>query len=216
MAKKGKVNRPKGELKKELSSQIALMKMSCIAYDNGLRVAAKHLSLNLRVLLHHHGNSNALLQQLGLRSIRFLDSAGPVNPRNLLTTCNLIVTRVSSDGAEHMASIEAGGSPFPGRNLPFADWWGQVVIVDDKRRTFNRRKLVLHVADTDGGAHVDEELDEAYLSLSRENSLGWVFTSGDVKIPLNDPVLPCIRQIAHEVLTTLEKKVPEHFSNDND
>jgi len=158
MSKKGRVCRPKGELKKELGNQIALMKSSCEVYDNGLKAAAKHLALNLRVLLHHHGNSNSLLHQLGLRSSRFLDTAGPINPNNLATTCNLIVTRVGTDGAEHMAAVEAGGRPFPGRKLSFPDWWGQTVIVDDKRRNFNRRELILYVADTDGGAHVDPEL----------------------------------------------------------
>ena len=211
MGKKKRVRRPKAELKKELKDQIALMKMSCRAYDDGLKAAAKHLALNLRVLLHHHGNSNALLHQLGLLSIRFFDSAGPVNPNNLLTTCNLIVTRLGSDGAEHMAAIEVGGGPFPGRWLRFPDWWGQTAIVDNKQRRFNRRELVLHVTDTDGGAHVDPELDEAYLELSRLNSLGWVFSNSGDAIPLNDPVLPCIRQITHELFVTLEKKVPHLF-----
>jgi hypothetical protein len=206
MSKNKRVKRPKGELEKELRDQVALMRMSCEAYDRGMKAAAKHLALNLRVLLHHHRNSNALLQQLGLRSsIRFLDSAGPVNPKNLFTTCNLIVTRMGSDGAEHLASVEIGGNPFPGRRIPFPDWWLQTVIVDNQRRNFTRQQLVLHVADTDGGAHVDAELDEAYLDLSRNNSLGWVFSSGGNQIPLNDPVLPCIRQIAYEVLETLER-----------
>jgi len=211
MGKKGRVHRPKGELQKELRDQIALMKMSCEAYDNGLKAAAKHLALNLRVLLHHHGNSNALLQQLELRSIHFLDSAGPVDSRNLLTTSNLIITHMSTEGAKYIASVEAGGNPYPGRKIPFSDWWNQTVIVDNKRREFNRRDLVLHVANTDGGAHVDPELDEAYMALSRENSLGWIFNKAGVDIPLNDPVLPCIRQITHEVFVTLESKVPEFF-----
>jgi hypothetical protein len=213
MAKKNRVKRPKGELENELRDQISLMKLSCDAYDRGMKAAAKHLALNLRVLLYHHGNSNALLQQLGLRSIRFLDSAGPVNPKNVATTCNLIVTQVGSDGAEHIAAVEAGGGSFPGRMIRFSDWWFQTVSVDNKRRTFNRKELVMHVADTDGGAHVDPDLDEAYLELSRNNALGWVFNRDGENVELNNPVLPCIRQIAHEVLTTLEEKAPEFFSN---
>ena len=38
MAKKGRVSRPKGDLKKELGDQIALMKVSCEVYDNGLNI----------------------------------------------------------------------------------------------------------------------------------------------------------------------------------
>jgi hypothetical protein len=211
MGKKKRVRRPKEEIEKELKDQIDLMKISCKAYDEGLKAAAKHLALNLRILLHHHRNSNTLLYQLGLLSIQFFDSAGPVNPNNLLSTCNLIVTRLGSDGAEYMAAVQAGGGPFPGRWLRFQDWWENIVILDNKQQRFNRKELVLHVADTDGGAHVDPELDKAYWELSRLNSLGWVFNNGGGTIPLNDPVLPCIRQITHEVFMTLEKKFPDLF-----
>jgi hypothetical protein len=72
----------------------------------------------------------------------------------------------------------------------------------------SRRELILHVAETDGGAHVDPALDEAYMDLSRNNSLGWMLREGDVVRPFPPPVLPCIRQIAHEVLITLRVKAP--------
>jgi len=65
---------------------------------------------------------------------------------------------------------------------------------------------VLNVANTDGGGHVDPALDEAYLDLSRNNSLGWVINKGDVQRPFPPPVMACVRQIAHEVLETLKKK----------
>ena len=37
---------------------------------------------------------------------------------------------------------------------------------------FSRKNLILNVADTDGGTHVDPELDEKYMAFSRKNSLG--------------------------------------------
>lgn len=212
MSKPERIKRTKGELEQELRDQLSLMQMSCEAYDKGLRAASKLIALNIRVLMHHHGSSKALLEQLGIRSIHFLDSAGPINPNNLASTSNLLVTRVSSAGAEHLSAVEAGGSPYPGRRLSFADWWNQPVIVDSKRRQFNRRELILQVADTDGGAHVDTALDEAYMDLSRKNSLGWQFIGeSGTNIPLNDPVRPCIRQIAHEIITTLNGKYPQYF-----
>ena len=70
--------------------------------------------------------------------------------------------------------------------------------------------MVLTVANKEGGTHIDPKLDEAYANLSRFNSLGWkVFMSGVEKDFNNTPVLPSIRQIAHEVLKTLKDEFPD-------
>lgn len=209
MSIRKRVQRPKDELKHELKEQLQLLRHSCQVFDAGLEAVGKHISLSLRVLLHHHGNSRALLDQLGLRSGRFLDSAGPLNPRNLLTECNLIGMRMTSAGATYLALVSIGGGPLPLRPTPFAEWWNEPVLKDNRGNTFSRRELVLNVADTDGGAHVDPELDEKYMALSRKNSLGWIFTSGDVQSALSGrPELACMRQIAHETLSTIHQFVP--------
>jgi hypothetical protein len=89
----------------------------------------------------------------------------------------------------------------------FVNWWNDPVLRDQHVEHFSRKQLVLHVADTDGGAHVDSSLDEAYMKLSRENSLGWLFSrgQGSSEPPLNLPHLACMRQIAHELLRTLHE-----------
>lgn len=174
-----------------------------------MKAIGKHIALSLRVLLHHHGKSQALLQQLGIRSKRFLDTAGDLNPRNFLTDCPLCIMRATDKGADWLAQCQAGDGPLPPRWLPFEEWWNNPVVKDNQRRLFNRRELVANVADTDGGAHVDSALEEAYMALSRENSLGWFFTDKDVTVPLNGPELYCIRQIAHEALETLKAKAAD-------
>jgi hypothetical protein len=205
MSMKKRVNRPRGELVRELNDQIALLVHACNSFDKGLEPIGKHIALSLRVLLHHHGQSQALLQQLGLRSKRFMDTAHDLNPKNLLTDCPLTVMRMGS-GDRHLALCQVGGGPLGERWLPFEKWWNNSVIKDDKGRFFNRRDLILNVANTDGGGHVDPTLDEAYLDLSRNNSLGWVIVEGNVQKPFPPPVMACLRQIAHEVLETLKKK----------
>jgi len=85
MAKRKRVKRPKGELKQELKDQIKLLQHSCTAFDSGLEAIGKHIALSLRVLLHEHGQSRSLLEQLGLRTFRYFDTAGPLNPNNVLT-----------------------------------------------------------------------------------------------------------------------------------
>jgi hypothetical protein len=92
------------------------------------------------------------------------------------------------------------------RKIPFAEWWTNTIATDTKNRTFNRHELIGHVADTDGGAHVDPGLEEKYLDLSRRNSLGAM--TGPSAGPLTavpEPHLPALRTIAHEVLLTLDE-----------
>jgi hypothetical protein len=68
---------------------------------------------------------------------------------------------------------------------------------DDKKNKFTRRDIVTYVANQDGGAHVDPELDESYATLTKMNSLGWTDYNGNK--PLNNPAYQAIRTIANEV-----------------
>lgn len=208
MARKKRVKRPRADIVNELKEQIELLIHACEAFDNGLQPIGKHIALSLRKLLHHHRQSKALLEQLGLRSKRHLDTAGDLNPRNLLTENPLCVMRIGANN-QYLPTCAVGGSPIPARWLPFEKWWNNKVIRDEKGRFFNRRELVLHVADTDGGAHVDPELDEQYMDLSRNNSLGWIIGDGEAGKPFPPPIMACIRQIAHEVLETLKVKAKD-------
>lgn len=215
MAKKSRVARPKGEIEVELREQVQLLKHACSSFDSGLEAIGKHIALSLRVLLHHSGSSQALLEQAGLRNGYFYDTAGALNPRNLLTECNLVLFQLSDVGARYLPLVAAGDPPVPPRLVPFAEWWNEPVLKDSKGRFLNRRELIGNVADTDGGAHVDPELEEAYMDLSRNNSLGWVFQSNGITEPLKGrPELACMRQIAHEVLITLRRRYPKAFASE--
>lgn len=97
---------------------------------------------------------------------------------------------------------------------PVADWWTRGVIKDGQGQGFSRRDLVLAVANKDGGVHVDPALDRAYASLTRENSMGWIWTSGGVDRPMESPHLASVRQVAHELLSTLAYMMPGAFTDE--
>lgn len=203
-----RVKRSRSDLLQELGDQIALLVNACESFDRGLEAIGKHIALSLRVLLHHHRNSQALLQQLDMRSKRFMDSAGILSESNMLTDCPLCAMRIGSNEA-YLPLCAVGGGPMGTRWIPFEEWWNNSVVKDNMNRRFNRRDLILHVADTDGGAHVDPALDAAYADFSRNNSLGWTINvRNDVQRPFPPPTLACIRQIAHELLKTLQEKYP--------
>jgi hypothetical protein len=177
-----------------------------------LRLLANIIALSLRVLLHHHGQSRSLLEQLKLRQISFYDSAGPLKLGNLLTECNLVILRVGPEGGNYIPQVLCPPPPRAPKKVRFVDWWNAPVLKDNKGRTFSRREIVKNIADTDGGAHVDPSLDEAYIDLSRNNSLGWVFQKGNIEKTFEGrPELACVRQIAYEVLLTLKEKAPKYF-----
>jgi hypothetical protein len=65
---------------------------------------------------------------------------------------------------------------------------------------------VLTLANKEGGAHVDPSLTPTYDSLARMNGLDYQFGNGDTLIPFaGDVIAASVRQIAHEVIRTLEK-----------
>lgn len=207
MAKRKRSKRPPGEIEVEFVDQLKLLQHACQAYDSGLEAIGKHIALSIRVLVHQHGQSQSLLAQLRLENIRFFDSAGPLNPRNLLPEHNLVSLRVAQGGGRYIPTYDG---PRPNRPLSFVRWWNDPVIKDKAGATFSCGDLVLNVTNTDGGAHVDPELDERYLALSRANTLGWEFRAGDIVKALDGkPELASIRQIAHELLLSVQSFAPK-------
>jgi hypothetical protein len=205
----------KAELLDHLKEQIAFMKQSAISYDNGFEGEGKRLAVVIRVLVHDTANSISLLTSLNKKNITFYDSASDYDPSRVVASHSGLVLkrfRFPNGGGEYVAPLD--DLP-PNRNenkkVDFTQWWDKkIVIRDNQKNTFTRKDLVLTIANTEGGAHVDPNLDQAYANLSRFHSLGWKFFRGDVAGDFkNNPVLSSIRQIAHEVLKTLKDEFPD-------
>lgn len=208
MPKRNRVARSKDDLKQELIDQLALLRVSCTAYDDGIEAAGKTIATTLRVFLYTRGQSYGLLGQLGYRNGRFISSCEKFDESNYAPRPMLLYMNVSETGVSWEPRAVSDPHCKESRKLPFSDWWGETIVLDAKGRKFSRMDLVMHVADTDGGAHVDPGLEDSYMDLTRGNSIGYMF--GDQKIPFNGrPVLACMRQIAHEVFATLRENVAE-------
>jgi hypothetical protein len=203
------------ELLAHLKEQITFMKESAISYDNGFESEGKRLAVVIRVLVHDTSQSTSLLTLLGRKKrMLFYDSASKYDPRNTATSNCLTVMKSSTNEAEYVAPLDnLSSARDKNKKRSFDNWWKRLIIYkDNKNNEFTRRDLVLAVANKEGGAHVDPKLDQAYAGLSRFNSLGWkLFVHGEEKDFNNTPVLPSIRQIAHEVLKTLKDEFPDLF-----
>jgi hypothetical protein len=59
-----------------------------------------------------------------------------------------------------------------GPPVAFDAWWLPKVPQDAEGNPFSRKNFVRALANPDGGAHVDPELNAAYAALTKNNSLG--------------------------------------------
>lgn len=204
------------DLKKQLDEQINFIKKSCAEFDGGEVSEAKRIALSIRILLHDTRRSTSLLNSLGDKSkIFFLDSAFSFNPHNLAPHQGLVIMECNADTVHTKVEYK----PLLGTHIsmqhqekwiPFTDWWQHTVIKDQKGNLFSRKDLILHIADTDGGAHIDKDLDQNYVDLSRNNSTGFYFAmklqgGEEHHIALKNIELASVRQIGFEIIQSLIK-----------
>ena len=199
-------NRP--ALRVLLREQYEFLNLSAASFDAGFEAEAKRLAVALRVLLHDTASSTSLLGQLGVKDrIKYVDTALRLNPSNLLTTNGLaVLATTTGEPAKWRAPLDSLAQPRQHPDATFASWWTSAVTKDQDGEMWNRKELVLALANRDGGAHVDPALDERYLRLAHENTMGWIEVTPDGEQPMrNSPVLASVRQIAHEVIRAIEK-----------
>jgi hypothetical protein len=198
------------ELQEHLQEQIAFLHSSIAAYDAGAPSEAKRLAVALRVLLHDTPQSRSLLGQLGLKDRLFYDSstyeAYNERPWDVAVYTGLLGLCISigSNETSCVPALDHTGDQ-PAEWVDFDTWWNMVVIRDEVENTFSRRDLVLTMANRDGGAHVDPVLTTKYAMLSRQHSLGWQSRIEPQPYePIPHPERVAVRQIAHEVLKSLD------------
>ena len=191
------------ELEERLDEQIQFMKLSAQSYDKGFEGEARRLATCIRVLVHDTKISKSLLGQLDAKNRLYWDSRGSVDigwaPES--DSC-FVVVQIAEAGMRYVPALERG--PFPMLQSDFEKWWNGIVLTDGQGHQFTRKEMVLTLANQDGGAHVDPFLDEKYANLTRNSSFGWSDISGSETKPLTGIELSAVRQIAHEILKSLD------------
>lgn len=209
-----KANLTTDELEAHLNEQIEFLESSASAFDNGFSGESKRLAVCVRVLVHDTQKSTSLLTLLNRKNIQFHDTSIPHEEANVGTHSGLVQLHISKRGSRPLPLLDDG--PF-GRNLNFDPWWNGIVFVDQSRNEFSRKDIVLTLANKEGGAHVDEKLDQKYVDLRKNNSLGWYDVSTDgIETPSADQLPASMRQIAHEVLKTLKPDYSCHVQMPKD
>jgi hypothetical protein len=184
---------------RQLGDQKNFIEASCKLFDKGKIGEGKRIATAIRILVHDTKNSCSLLTQLGYKTrLKFVSRAVPNTTSNTGPYHGLL--NITLPAMRYRPKLDG----VAGRSMSFDDWWSEPVLKDTDGTLYSRKKLVLFVADTDGGAHVDPEMDDAYAKLSQENHVGYRVAIGGRQILWDEnPVLPSLRQIGYEVLESL-------------
>ena len=208
-----KIKQTKQELLTHLDDNLGFLKASAAAFDAGHTGEAKRLAVTIRVLLHDTNNSKSLLGLLELKqNTGYLDTAIDLDPKNLMSHHGLVGLKLGGGKGSYFAPLSESEEMLgrPNKFILFPAWWNKVVIKDSNKNSFKRRELVLALANKDGGSHVDPDLDASYADLTRNNSVGWVFSDGVNSTPIDEVELYSVRQIAYEVITSVERKLKKN------
>ena len=201
----------RSDLVRHLYAQIGHMERSAAAFDDGHEAEAARLATSIRVLVHDNPRSasKSILGQLGVKdSLRYLDTS--------LSHRGLRPDHPGWDAGLASMEIEPGRG---GRYVPMLDnlpkerrrytnfsaWWSKVIY---RRVGFGRRELVMNLANTDGGAHVDSALEDSYADLTKRNVLGWEYSDDAGSRPFEgNSAQASVRQISFELLDTIRNQL---------
>jgi hypothetical protein len=205
--------RPPDRLQALFAEQCDFLIASAARFDEGHAHEWKRLAAALRVLLHDTPKSHSLLGQLGIKeTLDFLDSDARREPESGMYPRGWPVGFVgvrlqlgNCGGASYVPMLDDDPEMPTGR-VRFSEWWEKRLLdAPDSHEHWRRRDFVLGGANKEGGAHVDPAPDPAWTDLREGAWVAAAVTTGPngslVPIPALVPAV--VRQIAHEVLTTL-------------
>jgi hypothetical protein len=178
--------RHRAELEALLEQELGFLKRSANAYDDGDESEATRLAATIRVLVHDTPQSKSLLARLGRKRVPWLDTCEDevrgnlLAYRNLRTYQGLIMVYAGGPELCFVAKLDAEGGAE--RWTSFERWWNREILTDSQGRTLTRRTAILSAVEGDMGAGAAPS-----------------FT---FRVP--GAYNASIRQIAHEVIRTLD------------
>jgi hypothetical protein len=209
------MKRTHDELLNELRKQVGFLERSCTIFDTGNEDEAVRIAVVLRVLVHDTDKSVSLLKQLGIKDqLKFIDSASPIDPQPTGEKRNGGTVMIMSGlpGLIGISPTRMGGKfvaplsprPYTKGAVAFDEWWNDKNIPGHNKARYSRKWLVTKMANNEGGAHVDPDITKGYQELST-SSLGMTIVANGVEGFINSAADVSVRQIAWEVLQTLEQ-----------
>lgn len=205
MDKKEDYKRTRSEILAELETILMFMKTNMDLMASGKREFFKQLATNIRVVCHQTRNSHSVLNQLEIQDkIQMISSSHEYSQTNLIPHTGLLTQTVTSNGAFY--NPKRGSDDF--HLVTFNQWWDEEIILSNKNKeTWTRKSVVLHVADKEGGAHLDQGIPAEFHDVSYKNGLGWKFFKGSKSsgTDLENPIPATLWQIGFEIAMSIER-----------
>jgi hypothetical protein len=210
---KNKVKVPYEEFEKRMLEQIEFLKNSIKNYNDGVKGEAKRIAVAIRVLFHSSRNSKPLLSQLKIKNkIKYISFAQEDKPNMLSHLMGLVSMKAEQTVSGLKCSYERRSVSrlMAIRKLSFDEWWNEKIFDNRKGLKFSRKNLILEIANTDGGAHSDDDITENYSELIYDKPFDWVvgngkFGAGPTKSFENDIVPETVVCIGEEFLQTIDE-----------
>ncbi|RDC60946.1 hypothetical protein HME9302_02163 [Alteripontixanthobacter maritimus] len=207
MGKRGRkkvqyVERSKEELLESLVRQIANMRRSALAFDNGAMEEAERLASSVYILCADGSQQKSLLRVLNMRSReRFPDTGYRSKGMKIAFGPPLLCLWKEDGKLSYKPPLEGFRTC---EFLRFGKWWEQSVFTNEHGRAISRRELTFYIRSTDGGAHVDKaHANTEYHDFSKNG--GHVTWSEDKKfysqlsVPQQNTHWQTMRQITWEL-----------------
>lgn len=190
----------------QLSKQLSFLRTSCSEYDAGNVDEGIRIATALRVIFHHTASSTSLLVHLGATTVDVLSTAGK-RPGTHHDGFWPALVQIKYDFETNVLeclpafNMRSNAHHFLTANA----WWDSEMVFFGMGIQFKRKRLVLHAANKDGGAHVDGSFPQDYSWLIDGATFGMGFKTmdgGDFMNKLPNPHLAYLRQMAFEVLNS--------------
>ncbi len=190
---------------KHLGSHVGFLEKSSQLYDSGDEDESLRLATSMRVIFHDTSKSVSLLSLLKLKGTKMLSSS-----RGLSDWRDYLAHTVNLASPRPVVMSPLLGSSFA--EIALYDWWEAEPVFLHDGVTYTRKRIVLSVANKDGGAHVDKSLEPYYKVLcAGEYALGITGNltyDGPAPFPQGLTIYPdnahlaLVRQFAHETLAS--------------
>lgn len=201
------MKRTPSQIQEAFEIQKAALRASAENFDSGATWEALRLATAVYVLVHDGGkNSVSILSHLNKKvGLKFLCSSSPISDQNLIASHNLVFIEMSSNKVRYLPILDSFQESW--RWTAFSTWWENDPIFSSGsgKNLVSRKNLVFHLRDKEGGAHYDAKIAQAeYFEMSKKPH--WVSSVGDgAEAPVLGLETATMRQIAFELLQTLEK-----------
>lgn len=211
-----KFKKTTAELETELYEQIEALRASLASYDLGNSWEAKRIATALYTLCFDGSSrTKSLLGMLNLKNgMKFISSSSFPKYNGKVTSASasaMVLLEINSDRASYLPKLSIGQDISPLRQLSFFTWWSESILHPASSLELNRRKFVCIMRSQDGGAHVDDHLQNLEYTILKSTGdpfakwhEGSVVFGGNEGEPIKGIVPAIMRQIGWEFDQTLQ------------